>query len=414
MLLDPAIREDCLLEVEAALGMAAPLHERLQRVAFIIGTTLAIQRVVVYGRCKSDDQTVRIRESWAAERLAPLDERIDAIPLVVNDAEGAEVVVTAAPQGVLCPSDCSESLPHCALRGDCSSIIVPVRLGATRYGSLALHTRTGTRWTDQHASLARNVAKRIAIEIASARHEQIGRALDAQRSGIAATVLHQVATPLTIIAGVIDQLIEHSDQPPELLHIAIGEVVKLQRLCSDLAIIAGGVSGLAGGSRAQTDVTAVLRRCAKSANEHRFDVATVALAVGNELPPASCTAADLERVVERIIENSILYANGRVSIDIECWSDEHHIFVRIGDDGIGVTPAQASILGEPFTRLDPNMHTLPGGRGLSLSLGRQFARANGGDLTIEPRTDSSGTYVTIVLPTAPRLGSEIDSARRPS
>ena len=396
MLLDPAIREDCLLEVEAALGMAAPLNERLQRVASIIGTTLSIQRVVVYGRCNSDDQTVRVRESWAAERLAPLDERIDAIPFVVNDADDAEVV-SAAPQGVLCPSDCSESLPHCALRGDCSSIIVPIRLGTTRYGSLALHTRTGSRWTDQHSSLTRNIAKRIAIEIATARHEQIGRALDAQRSGIAATVLHQVATPLTIIAGVIDQLIEHSDEPPELLHIAIGEVVKLQRLCSDLAIIAGGVAGSSSGSRAHADVTAVLRRCAKSANEHLGDVAAVAIVVENELPSASCTAADLQRVVGRIIENSILYANGRVSIDIDCWSDEHHIFIRIGDDGIGVTPAQASILGEPFTRLDPNMHTLPGGRGLSLSLGRQFARAHGGDLTIEPRTGSTGTYVTLVL-----------------
>ncbi len=394
--LQPHVREKCLLEVESLLGSDRPLQDRLEAVATELGTRMGVQRVVVYGHGDSRDSAVRVRVQWTAPERRPLGDWIGAIPLI-SDRPEDRAIVTSTPQGTYCPDDCPSSLATCDLQHACSSIIQPLRLGSVRYGTLAVHAVTGTAWNDQQASLVENVARRITLEIAVARQRRVEAHLDAQRSGIAATALHQIATPVTIIEGVIDQLGQAGEAPPELLRIASVEVEHLRRLCDDIAVIAGGsLPGLTG-TRDRCDVAATVQAAVRSA-ELRHAGTTIRLEVEDQLPCANCDAVDLARTLDRVVDNAVRYAGRSSKVDVACWADDGRVFVRVRDDGDGVTAAQAAVLGEPFARLDPNMRSQPGGFGLSLAVGMQAMRRHGGDLHIEPRSDSPGTQVTIVLP----------------
>jgi signal transduction histidine kinase len=397
--LDPEERERYLLDVEEILVADEPLRSRLQSIAVLLGSRLGIQRVVIYGEGRARDDTSRIRVEWSTPGRARLGTWIDAIPLLTEAAASDELVV-ATPRGTHCPSDCPTTLGGCALRGACSSILEPIRVGEARFGTLALHEVPGTPWSEQHRSLAAGAARRIALEIALTRGRQVAQELDAQRAGIAATVLHQVATPVTVIEGVVDRLRTHPDDLHMLLDVAGAEVERLHRLCDDLATIADGASPGDHDASRRCDVATTVATCVRRARDEHGAAASIELRVDQPLRRAGCDPRNLERILGRVLDNAVRYGSRPAHVDVICWSDESRTYVSVRDDGAGVTAAQAAILGEPFARLDPDMRDQPGGRGLGLAIGRQLARSDGGDLHIEPRTDAPGTQVTLALPVA--------------
>jgi signal transduction histidine kinase len=76
-------------------------------------------------------------------------------------------------------------------------------------------------------------------------------------------------------------------------------------------------------------------------------------------------------------------------------------FIRVVDTGIGISPAEAEMVFQPFVQADPRDTRKQGGAGLGLSIGLELARRMGGDLTLRSAT-GEGSCFTLWLPsTAP-------------
>jgi signal transduction histidine kinase len=83
---------------------------------------------------------------------------------------------------------------------------------------------------------------------------------------------------------------------------------------------------------------------------------------------------DLEEMVGNLIDNACKWASGRISIEAGS-ADGRKIYIRVGDDGPGLTPEERDRAMKRGERLDESVP----GTGLGLAIVRDIARLYGGD-----------------------------------
>ncbi|MGY3808018.1 two-component system sensor histidine kinase RstB [Aeromonas veronii] len=88
----------------------------------------------------------------------------------------------------------------------------------------------------------------------------------------------------------------------------------------------------------------------------------------------------LTRAVENLIGNALRYAESEVTLSISRLQENY--LLEVSDDGLGIDPALAPQIFEPFVRLDQSRDRRTGGTGLGLAIVRSIARHHGGDVAL--------------------------------
>jgi two-component system sensor histidine kinase KdpD len=118
---------------------------------------------------------------------------------------------------------------------------------------------------------------------------------------------------------------------------------------------------------------------------------TVAVDVGEELPPMLADPGLLERVVANVVDNALRHGSG-AAVEVRGSAHAGRVELRVCDRGPGLPRGAAEIVFAPFQRLGSaapgstargDRQTAPG-IGLGLSVAKGFVVAMGG--TISPRT----------------------------
>ena len=107
--------------------------------------------------------------------------------------------------------------------------------------------------------------------------------------------------------------------------------------------------------------------------------------------------AALRRAVLNLVENAVKYTprGGRVEVSLAAVDGSAAIAVR--DTGVGMDPAEAARVFEPFVRLDAARARDTGGAGLGLAIVRSIVLAHDGTLAVESAPGAGSTF-TIRLP----------------
>jgi signal transduction histidine kinase len=100
-----------------------------------------------------------------------------------------------------------------------------------------------------------------------------------------------------------------------------------------------------------------------------------------------------------LVENAVKYTASGGKVELSLTSDERVAVFTVADTGIGIEPAEAERIFEPFVRLDAARGRETGGTGLGLAIARSIVIAHGGTLTVESRP-GAGSRFTISLPRA--------------
>jgi signal transduction histidine kinase len=215
---------------------------------------------------------------------------------------------------------------------------------------------------------------------------RLERLLAAQRDFVA-DASHQLRTPLSALRLRLEEARAAAAEPEarEEIDAGLAELDRLAAMVSELLVLSQ--AGEADAPAEPVDLAAAARRAVARWDGSDGRVRLAEAAAG---PPAWCAAADLDRVLDALIENGLRYGGGEVALRARSGAME------VLDDGPGLAPEELDAVFERFHRGRAG-RAGPRGTGLGLPIARELARRWGGDVAIANRPEG-GAAVTVTVP----------------
>lgn len=229
------------------------------------------------------------------------------------------------------------------------------------------------------------------------------RQLERVRRDFVANVSHELKTPLTVIGGVAETLLDDSLTPEERHRFAemiAGNARRMQRLVDDLLDLSRIESGGWRPAPGAVDLPAIVADVFTSVRERanakglslESDVAGDAAA-----PYADPTA--LRQVISNLVDNAVRHTSSG-SVRVMARRDGNGVQLQVQDTGDGVAPDHLPRIFERFYRVDAARSRAEGGTGLGLAIVRHLVEAHGGTVAAES-TMGVGTTISLHLPAKP-------------
>ncbi|MFB8128638.1 sensor histidine kinase [Streptomyces mirabilis] len=186
---------------------------------------------------------------------------------------------------------------------------------------------------------------------------------------------HELRTPVTVIAGRIDQARRKARTAAYYEHLLDElsiDAQRLVRLTESLLSLSGPVDDREGSSD-------VLAQVAATADAH-LAAGNAALRITSPTEPvlADVSAAVLDRIVTNLVTNAVVHGAQPIEIHLDATPDL--VILQVIDDGPGMTPDLLARATDRFARGE-HARTRPGA-GLGLALIAQLVTAAGGELRL--------------------------------
>jgi signal transduction histidine kinase len=217
-------------------------------------------------------------------------------------------------------------------------------------------------------------------------------------------ITHDLATPLTAIAGLGESLVDGVNQDREDFEatgrIIVRETLRLRRLVQDLHLMA---KVEAGAMQPQPKVlrlaSVVDEALAVLAPEfERADVEPLNN-VAFDLPPAWADPDMLMRVFSNLCDNALRHTPGGGTVVIEARQQGNMLEVAVTDSGRGIPPEALARVFDRFYRADTSRQVRTGGTGLGLTIVRAIVESHGGTIRAE-NAPQGGARIIFSIPIA--------------
>jgi signal transduction histidine kinase len=274
--------------------------------------------------------------------------------------------------------------------------------------------------TETRAVLGRNEAEERARREAElrAQEQEVARKLketDQMKDDLLAMVSHELRTPLTTVVGALRLLSAGPPMGPEerqeMLEMADRQARRLRVLIEQLLLAAQSDNGRAGFLASATDRVEAdaAKLLVEAATEARAGACGDRVRVRCDRSLPVRTAPDVVlQILGNLVDNACKYGPEDRPLWLVGERDGNDAVLAVEDDGAGVPAAERERIFERFTRLEPGR-----GLGLGLYIGRQLARAQGGDLVVTDARLAGGARFELRLPLRPPAPALPESVAAP-
>jgi len=224
-----------------------------------------------------------------------------------------------------------------------------------------------------------------------------------QRRNLTADVAHELRTPLHVIQGNLEGLLDGVYAPtPEHITATLDETRLLARLVADLQTLTLAEAGQLP-LHPQWVLAADLLADVVTSFEGQAAEAEVSLVVAPVAPGLSLyvDADRLDQVLSNLVSNALRYTPAGGSITLEAARQPGSVRLRVADTGSGIPPEALPFIFDRFWRGDRARSRQDGGSGLGLAIARQLVQAHGVVIQAESQP-GQGAVFTIDLPTPAR------------
>jgi two-component system sensor histidine kinase VicK len=227
-------------------------------------------------------------------------------------------------------------------------------------------------------------------------------AADAATSVFLAQAAHELRAPLTNIKLYVDQAIVEGDDDPSLrieaLNVVAGEALRLDRIVADLLRISELESGARRSEIGDVRIEQMLSDL-RAAFEARASEKGIAFSfdVSPKMPVLKGDRDQVMMMFQNLVGNAIKYTPDGGSVTVRADADERQFTLDVIDTGIGIAPAEASLVFDKFFRSADERIRGVEGSGLGLAFAREVARQHGGEITVDSELNRGSTF-TLRLP----------------
>ncbi|WP_045744441.1 SpoIIE family protein phosphatase [Actinoplanes rectilineatus] len=328
--------------------------------------------------------TAGAKGTWPADALA----RQESVLVTLDDADGP-------------PTGDWDEPPTQAL-------VTPLlQQGGTPYGFMVAALNRFRALDDAYRGFVELAAGHVAAGIAGARSyaAQQRRAedlaeLDRAKTTFFSNISHEFRTPLTLIMGPVQDLLDRPDTSPELreeLDVVHRNGLRMGRLVTTLLDFSRIEAGRMQAHYEPVDLAAAT---AELASVFRGAVERAGLHLTVDCPPMD-RPVDIDRgmwekVILNLLSNALKFTfTGGLTVTVRPGPDA--AVVTVADTGIGIAAAEMPRLFERFHRIESARSRSNEGSGIGLALVKELVELHDGVITASS-TEGVGTVFTIRMP----------------
>jgi signal transduction histidine kinase len=292
---------------------------------------------------------------------------------------------------------------------------VDLQRAGTSVGLLAVgfNEHTGP-FAPRQERLLRSIAQQAAMALENARLVDSLRAASRLKSEFIGTMSHELRSPLNVVIGYVDLLLDGemgpvSAEQHETLERVRQHALQLLELIKetlDVNRLEAGrlpldVETFTVGAFIDDLKSSVPAEWLKPGVVLRWQVGAPLLAMRSD-------RGKLKKVVRNLIQNALKFTDhGAVVTSVA--SANGWLELAVSDTGIGIAADEIPIIFEMFRQVDGSMTRRHGGVGLGLYIVKQLVRALGGDISVTSRPGSGSTFRVRIRSAGPSEPHMVDA-----
>lgn len=234
--------------------------------------------------------------------------------------------------------------------------------------------------------------------------------LESMRKDFVGNVSHELGTPITVIKGYLEAIIDNIDNLDTKWHKPIQQMrqqsLRMENIVRDLLMLASLETKALTKTQEVIDLPKLFREIESDTQQmfkdksHRFEISCEPglTLVGKR--------GELYSAISNLVVNAAKYTAAGGHIQLSAQRNAKSFEIAVQDNGIGIESHHIPRLTERFYRIDGSRSTDTGGTGLGLAIVKHILARHEGSLRVESRYGKGSRFIC-ELPLQ-RLGSKRD------
>jgi signal transduction histidine kinase len=221
------------------------------------------------------------------------------------------------------------------------------------------------------------------------------RANEEQRRHLLADVAHELRTPLAVVRGNLEGMLDGIyPRDDEHLIPILEETAHMTRLLEDLRTLSLAEAGTLRLHREPTDLGALIDDVIAAFGSRAAAIGLALTGTAESLPELEVDPVRIREVLENLVANALRYTptGGSIRIAASPIQNAGTMTVSVSDSGSGIAPDELPHIFERFAKSADS-----GGSGLGLAIAKRLVEAHGGEIGAESRP-GTGTTIRFTLP----------------
>ena len=234
--------------------------------------------------------------------------------------------------------------------------------------------------------------------------------LENKRKDFVANVNHELRTPLSMIKGCVETLLDGNAPNPQDQERFLQKIQKhsdrLTYLIEDLLALSQLESGQIAMNHAKIPLAPLVQRVFDDLQDR---AKTQSITLTSKIHNKTQIWADPDRihqVIQNLVDNGIKYGKpgGNVRVRANRSNNNDSVIIHISDDGPGIPENARQRIFERFFRVDKARSREQGGTGLGLAIVKHIIQAHGGRVWLNNDNNKGATF-SLSLPNKPNNNS---------
>jgi signal transduction histidine kinase len=285
-------------------------------------------------------------------------------------------------------------------------MIVPLVARGRMLGAVSLiSTAAGRRYDATDLAIAEELARRCGQAVENARLHQEAQAAVRARDRFVSIASHELRTPIARVKGYAEMVLAaHSDGDltDEMLQRSLKRIDhasdRLTGLVRDLLDVSKITAGNLPLRLRSVDLTELVRDVVGRYQEQLSGSGHLLLEIIGTPGGVSADPDRIEQVLTNLLENAVKYSPDGAELHVRVQPKARGVLLEVQDRGIGLPPAAAERIFEPFSRAANAEELQITGMGLGLYICRNIVEQHHGRIWARSDGEGSGTLMSVWLP----------------
>lgn len=215
----------------------------------------------------------------------------------------------------------------------------------------------------------------------------------AREKNFSAGAAHELKTPLTVIKTNLDVLalseVPTREEYAEVISVVAKQTDRMKKLVDDLF----AMCALNGYDISEKVDVGNLIREVEAEQQLMMEKKNIRLEIQAESCAVLANSVMLKHALTNIVQNAVKYNVDGREVHIRETVEQNFCVIKVCDHGIGISPAAAEHIFEPFYREDKSRSRKIGGAGLGLSITKNVVEQHGGTVAYQPNQPKGACFI---------------------